>query len=107
MLPARKLGKNGPAVTAIGFGAWAIGGPWLFGWGAQDDRESMDAISAALDLGVNWIDTAPAYGLGHSEELVGRAVAGKRDKVFIATKCGIVWDGARPGENKNNPGALN
>ena len=92
MLPVRKLGTNGPELTEIGFGAWAIGGPWRFGWGKQDDNESLAAIGAALAGGVNWIDTAAAYGLGHSEELVARAVKGKRDRVFVATKGGIVWD---------------
>lgn len=87
----RKLGKNGPELTVIGFGAWAIGGPWQFGWGPVDDSASIGAICRALDLGINWIDTAAVYGLGHSEEVVARAVKGNRDKVFIATKCGMVW----------------
>ncbi|MFZ0389756.1 MAG: aldo/keto reductase [Calditrichia bacterium] len=88
----RKLGKNGPEITTIGLGTWAIGGPWVFGWGPQDDKESLSAILRALDLGINWIDTAPAYGLGHSEEIVGQALQGKRDRVILATKCGLVWD---------------
>ncbi len=73
-------------------GAWAIGGPWQFGWGVQDDHELIRTIQHALDLGINWIDTAPAYGLGHSEEVVGRAIQGRREQLYIATKCGTVWD---------------
>ncbi len=88
----RKLGKNGPELTTIGFGAWAIGGAWLYGWGKQDDDTSVKTIRKGLDLGINWIDTAAVYGLGHSEEVVARAIAGNRDKVFIATKCGLVWN---------------
>ncbi len=91
----KKLGTNGPELTVVGFGAWAIGGPWEFGWGAVDDDASVKAIHKALDLGINWIDTAAVYGLGHSEEVVARAVAGKRDRVFLATKCGMVWDDRR------------
>jgi aryl-alcohol dehydrogenase-like predicted oxidoreductase len=74
-------------------GTWAIGGTgYAYAWGAQDDSDSVSAIQRALDVGINWIDTAPVYGLGHSEEVVGRAVAGRRDQVVIATKCGLVWD---------------
>lgn len=91
----RKLGKNGPELTVVGFGAWAIGGPWEFGWGAVDDDASIKAIRKALDLGISWIDTAAVYGLGHSEEVVAKALAGNRDKVFLATKCGMVWDDSR------------
>ncbi|MFA7228247.1 MAG: aldo/keto reductase, partial [Melioribacteraceae bacterium] len=89
----RKLGLNGPELTVIGFGAWAIGGPWQFGWGKVDDDESVRAIQSALKLGINWIDTAAAYGFGHSEKIVAKAVKGIRDEVFIATKCGLVNDG--------------
>ena len=78
----------------VGFGAWAIGGPWRFGWGSVDDDESVAAIRRAVELGVNWVDTAAVYGLGHSEEVVRRALAempvGERPYVF--TKCGLVWD---------------
>jgi aryl-alcohol dehydrogenase-like predicted oxidoreductase len=91
-MKTRQLGTNGPQLTELGFGAWAIGGPWEYGWGKTDDNASIDAIHTALDLGINWIDTAAVYGLGHSEEIVGKAVQGKRDKVFIATKCAQVWD---------------
>ncbi len=88
----RRLGTGGPELTVIGFGAWAIGGPWEFGWGAVDDEISVKAIRKALDLGTNWIDTAAVYGLGHSEEVVAKAIAGRRDTIFLATKCGMVWD---------------
>ena len=88
----RQLGFTDAELTTIGLGTWAIGGPWQFGWGPQDDDLSVATISRALDLGINWIDTAPAYGLGHSEEMVGRATSGRRREVFIATKCGRVWD---------------
>jgi len=88
------LGNSDLRITPIGFGAWAIGGDWEFGWGAQDDADSIATIHRALELGVNWIDTAAVYGLGHSEEVVARALQerpGPRPYVF--TKCGMVWDG--------------
>jgi aryl-alcohol dehydrogenase-like predicted oxidoreductase len=89
----RRLGHTDLELTTIGFGAWALGGgDYAFGWGPQDDRDSIRAIHKALDLGVNWIDTAPVYGLGRSEEVVGRALKGIRDEVIVATKCGMVWD---------------
>jgi aryl-alcohol dehydrogenase-like predicted oxidoreductase len=91
-METRQLGKDGPSLTAIGLGTWAIGGPWMYGLGPSDDGESVAAIHRALDLGVGWIDTAPSYGLGHAEELVGRALQGRRERVFVATKCGMVWD---------------
>ncbi len=97
--PMRTLGTGGPAVTPVGFGAWAAGGGgWVFGWGPQDDQESIAAMRRAVELGVNWIDTAAVYGLGHSEEVVGRFLtelsADERPLVF--TKCGLVWpDGDR------------
>jgi Predicted oxidoreductases (related to aryl-alcohol dehydrogenases) len=89
----RKLGNSDLAITPIGFGAWAVGGPWQFGWGEQSDRDSIAAIHRALELGVNWIDTAAIYGLGHSEEVVAKALrdwTGERPYVF--TKCGMVWN---------------
>ena len=87
------LGNSDMQITPIGFGSWAVGGPWQFGWGDQDDSASIAAIHRALELGVNWIDTAAAYGLGHSEEVVARALADwSGDKPYVFTKCGIVWD---------------
>ena len=81
------------AITPIGFGAWAIGGDWEFGWGAQDDAQSIAAIHRALELGVNWIDTAPVYGLGHSEEVVARALGEwKGARPYVFTKCGMLWN---------------
>lgn len=80
-------------ITPIGFGAWAVGGPWQFGWGEQSDHDSIAAIRRALELGINWIDTAAVYGLGHSEEVVARALrdwTGSRPYVF--TKCGMIWN---------------
>jgi aryl-alcohol dehydrogenase-like predicted oxidoreductase len=89
----RKLCTSDLDITPIGVGAWAMGGGgWQFAWGSQDDHESIDAIHRALDLGINWIDTAAIYGLGHSEEVVARAIAGRSPKPLVFTKCGIVWD---------------
>jgi aryl-alcohol dehydrogenase-like predicted oxidoreductase len=97
----RKLGFTDMEITVVGFGAWAVGGKWDWGWGAQDDAESIAAIQTGLDLGINWIDTAAAYGLGHSEEVVQKALKGRRDKVYIATKCGLVWDDPSTGKVDN------
>jgi len=89
----RKLGFSDLELTKIGLGTWAIGGGnWSFGWGPQDEKESINAIHRALDLGINWIDTAAAYGLGNSERVIAKALAGKRDQVTLATKCGLVWE---------------
>ena len=95
-MDTRGLGTSGLAITTVGFGSWAVGGDWAFGWGAQDDAESEAAIVHAVEQGVNWVDTAPAYGLGHSEEVVGRAVAAlaPADRPFIFTKCGVIGDPA-------------
>ena len=93
-MKTKKLGNSDLFITPIGFGAWAIGGSgWEFGWGEQDDTQSVTAIHRALELGVNWIDTAAVYGMGHSEEVVARALRtwpGPRPYVF--TKCGLRWD---------------
>ena len=92
----KKLGNSDLMITPIGFGAWAVGGPWQFGWGEQSDRDSIAAIHRALELGINWIDTAAVYGLGHSEEVVAKALRdwnGKRPYVF--TKCGMIWSETR------------
>ena len=86
-----ELGTTGLQITRVGFGAWAIGGGgWEFGWGPQEDEESIAAIHRALELGVNWIDTAAAYGLGRSEEVVGRAIAGLVERPYIFTKASLV-----------------
>lgn len=88
----RQLGNSDLKLTPIGFGAWAIGGGnWDFGWGPQDDRESVDAILRAFDGGVNWIDTAAIYGLGHSEEIVAKALAATSSKPYVFTKCSMRW----------------
>jgi aryl-alcohol dehydrogenase-like predicted oxidoreductase len=89
----RRLGQSDLKITPIGIGAWAIGGgSWEFAWGPQDDEESIAAIRAGLERGINWIDTAAVYGLGHSETIVGRAVKGLRQRPYIFTKCSLVWD---------------
>jgi aryl-alcohol dehydrogenase-like predicted oxidoreductase len=95
-LPLKKLGNSDLKLTPIGFGAWAIGGGnWDFAWGAQDDDESIQAIHAALNEGINWIDTAAIYGLGHSEEIVGKAVKTSSHKPLVFTKCSMRWDSDR------------
>lgn len=92
----RAFGKTGMEITPIGLGAWAIGGGnWQFGWGAQDDNESIATIHRALDLGINWIDTAAVYGLGHAEEIVGKAIQGRGEKPYIFTKCERTWNEQR------------
>src|SRR5262245_5313466 len=92
----KRLGNSDLLITSIGFGAWAIGGGgWEFAWGAQDDSESIAAIRMALDAGINWIDTAAVYGLGHSEEVVARALEGVRDRPYVFTKCSMIWDDYR------------
>jgi aryl-alcohol dehydrogenase-like predicted oxidoreductase len=89
----RKLGQSDLMITPIGIGAWAIGGgKWEFAWGAQDDTESVVAIHAGLERGINWIDTAAVYGLGHSEEVVGRAVREHKQRPYVFTKCSLTWD---------------
>lgn len=88
----RKIGRSGISASAVGLGTWAIGG-WM--WGGTDEAAALGAIEASIDAGVSLIDTAPAYGLGHSEELVGQAIRGKRDKVVLVTKCGLNWHSGR------------
>ena len=93
-LPTVPLGATGLPITRVGFGAWAIGrGDWEFGWGPQQDQASVDAIHRALELGVNWIDTAAAYGFGHSESVVGRALQGLEQPPYVFTKCSLLNDG--------------
>jgi len=98
-LNKRLLGTSGLEITTVGLGAWAIGGGgWSFGWGPQDDKASEDTIRHALELGINWIDTAAVYGLGHSEEIVGRVIRSlpQSDRPFVFTKCGLIWDERNP-----------
>ena len=91
-MKTKKLGWTDLELTRIGLGTWAIGGGgWDFAWGPQDDERSIETIHKALDLGINWIDTAAVYGFGHSEEVVGRAIKGMSDKPVIATKCSRLW----------------
>jgi aryl-alcohol dehydrogenase-like predicted oxidoreductase len=100
-LPTCPLGRSGLQITRVGFGSWAVGGGgWAYGWGPQDDSASLATMRHALDRGVNWIDTAAVYGLGHSEKIVGLLLrdipAAQRPYVF--TKCGLVWDARNPME---------
>lgn len=92
----RPLGQSGISASAIGLGTWAIGGSW---WGGTDEHDSIEAIRAGVDAGINLVDTAPMYGCGLSEELVGKAIAGVRDKVVLATKCGLVWWDSTKGDH--------
>lgn len=89
----KRLGNSDMKLTPVGFGAWAIGGgQWEFGWGPQDDEQSIKTIHAALDSGMNWIDTAAVYGLGRSERVIGHALKGRADKPYLFTKCSLLWD---------------
>jgi aryl-alcohol dehydrogenase-like predicted oxidoreductase len=94
-MQTRRLGSTDLNLTTVGLGTWAMGGPWQYGWGPQDDHDAIAAILTALDKGVNWLDTAPVYGLGHSEELVGQALRQTRHRPYIATKCGLLWNDRR------------
>ena len=88
----KQFGKTALQITPVGLGAWAMGGgQWESSWGPQDDQESIATIRRALDLGINWIDTAAVYGLGHSESIVGKAIKG-RERPYIFTKGSLVWD---------------
>ncbi|MBV9507322.1 MAG: aldo/keto reductase, partial [Acidobacteriia bacterium] len=92
----KRLGNSDMDISPLGVGAWAMGGGgWAFAWGAQDDAQSIAAIHAALDRGVNWIDTAAVYGLGHSEEVVGRALQGRSSRPYIFTKCSLIFNEKR------------
>ncbi|MGA2678304.1 MAG: aldo/keto reductase [Sedimentisphaerales bacterium] len=97
----RRLGNTDLELTVVGLGTWAIGGPWQYGWGPQDENEAIAAILKAIDLGINWIDTAAIYGCGHSEELVGMALKQTKIKPIIATKCSLLWN-----EKKEKIGCL-
>lgn len=92
-MKTRQLGNTEMQITPIGLGCWAIGGGgYESGWGEQDDQQSIATIKRALELGINWVDTAPVYGLGRSEEVVGRAIKGRDPKPYVFTKCSLVWD---------------
>jgi aryl-alcohol dehydrogenase-like predicted oxidoreductase len=95
-MDTRRLGNSDLHITRVGFGAWALGGSgWAFAWGQQEDFDSIAAIHAALDRGINWIDTAAVYGLGHSEEVVAKALAGRANKPYVFTKCARTWTAER------------
>ena len=97
----KKLGWTELELTTVGLGTWAMGGgEWRFGWGSQEDQESIATVRKALDLGVNWIDTAAVYGLGRSEMVVGEAVRSLSQRPILATKCGLVWDESREVSNR-------
>jgi len=92
-LQPRRLGNSDLVISPLGIGTWAMGGDWQFGWGPQNDDDSVSAILRAVELGANWLDTAPAYGFGHAEHVVGRAIAELgSERPFVFTKCGMVWD---------------
>lgn len=92
----RRLGKSDLEITTVGLGTWAMGGDdWAFGWGPQDDDASQKSVHEAIDAGINWVDTAPVYGLGRSEQVVGEAIRDRRDELTVMTKCGRVWDETR------------
>ena len=108
-LERRKLGNSDLEITPIGFGAWAIGGgDWVYGWGPQDDRDSVSAIHRALDHGINWIDTAAVYGLGRSEEVVARALAevSSSRRPYVFTKCSLIWDANRQVSHSLDPTSI-
>src|ERR1700693_5212797 len=97
-LATRRLETTDMWITRVGFGAWAIGGDWAVGWGSQDDRDSVAAIRHAVSRGINWIDTAAIYGLGHSEEVVAAALSDipRGERPYVFTKCGLIGDPANP-----------
>jgi aryl-alcohol dehydrogenase-like predicted oxidoreductase len=96
-MQTRKLGYTDLHLTTVGLGTWAVGGAgWQWAWGSQEDELSIAAIRRGLDLGINWVDCAAAYGLGHAEEVLAKALQGRRHEVVVATKCGLVWDEGNP-----------
>ncbi len=104
----RTLGHSTLALTPIGLGAWAIGGEWRFGWGPQDDTDSIATIRRAIHRGLNWIDTAAVYGVGHSEEVVGKALSDvpRDERPYVFTKCSLVWDASRTVSHSLNPESI-
>jgi aryl-alcohol dehydrogenase-like predicted oxidoreductase len=106
-METKQLGWTDMRITRIGFGAWALGGGnWIGGWGPQNDEESIATIHKALDLGINWIDTAATYGLGHSEEVVARALKGRANRPYVFTKCSTVWNEKREVSQNLDPQSL-
>ncbi len=106
-MQTRQLGTTDLFITPVGFGAWALGGGnWQFGWGPQDDGESVAAIHRALDLGINWIDTAAAYGLGRSEEVVAKALESVTRRPYVFTKCSLVWGPDRQISHSLEPASI-
>src|SRR4030042_6368500 len=102
-MQTRKLGWTDLELTTIGYGSWALGGgDWLWSWGPQDDQASVATILRAMELGVNWIDTAAVYGLGHSEEVVGKALKKLPDRPIVATKWSLVWGSDKKGYARVN-----
>lgn len=97
----RKLGNSELEITPVGLGTWALGGPGEWGWGPQDDQNSIEAIRHAIDSGINWLDTAPAYGLGRSEQVVGQALQGLATRPYVFTKCSQVWEDGDTGTTNN------
>ena len=95
-IATRRLGTTDMSITRVGFGSWAVGGDWAVGWGNQDDKDSVAAIRHAVSRGINWIDTAAIYGLGHSEEVVAAALADipREERPYVFTKCGLIADPA-------------
>ena len=106
-LPAVPFGRTGMNITRVGFGSWAVGGDWAVGWGSQDDNASIAAIRHAVSRGINWIDTAAIYGLGHSEEIVAAAVQAipKSERPYVFTKCGLISDPKNPKAGPREVGA--
>lgn len=102
----KKLGNSEMMITEVGIGTWAIGGPWEFGWGTQNESDSIQAIQSALDKGINWIDTAAVYGWGYSEEMVGKAIKGRRNDLYVFTKCGMVKNSKGKIENNLKPESI-
>ena len=106
-LPTVRFGRTDMHITRVGFGSWAVGGDWAVGWGSQDDRDSIAAIRHAVSRGINWIDTAAIYGLGHSEEVVAAALSDipRGERPYVFTKCGLIGDPANPNVEPKQVGA--
>jgi aryl-alcohol dehydrogenase-like predicted oxidoreductase len=102
----RKLGNTDMEITPVGLGTWAMGGPGEWGWGPQDDQASIDTIHHAIDCGINWLDTAPAYGRGRSEQVIGRALHNIAEKPLVFTKCSLVWDEHGTVTNNLSPASI-